>query len=321
MIKSLFENAKAHLNYFFEHVDISSVENVAKACHMCEGLIVLTGVGKSGIIAEKIAMTLISTGTRALYLPAMNFLHGDIGIISNKDMVIMISKSGESEELLDLIPFIQHRKSKTVAIVSDLQSRLAKSCDMSVHLPVEKELCSFNLVPTTSTAVQLIFGDVLAVALMKNRQFAMDDYAMNHPAGAIGRKIFLKIKDIMLDQQNTPICQADDKLINVLVEFSNKKCGALLVADSEKRLVGIFTDGDLRRALQASGSCVLDQEMSSLMNTSVSFLSSDTLAWDALLFMQKDPSKWITVLPVVDNGKIVGILRMHDVVKAGLTQK
>ncbi|MBM3207107.1 MAG: KpsF/GutQ family sugar-phosphate isomerase [Chlamydiae bacterium] len=319
MIKTLFENAQKHLNYFFEHIDTESVEDVVRQCNSCEGLVVLTGVGKSGIIAEKIAMTLISTGTRALYLPAMNFLHGDIGIISDKDILIMISKSGESEELLNLLPFVKNRNCKTIAIVSNTQSRLSKSCDTSICLPVEKELCSFNLVPTTSTAVQLIFGDVLAVALMKNREFAMDDYALNHPAGAIGKKIFLKIKDLMLDHQNIPVCSPSDKLLDVLVELSNKKCGALLVADHDRRLVGIFTDGDLRRALQSNGSSVLEQNMESLMNTAVSFLSSDTLAWDALVFMQKDPSKWITVLPIVDDGKIVGILRMHDIVKAGLT--
>lgn len=319
MLKDLFRDARRYLDYFFEHVDVSRVDEVLHTCRDCQGLIILTGVGKSGIIAEKIAMTLISTGTRALYLPAMNFLHGDIGIVSEKDVVIMISKTGESDELLNLLPFIKKRKAKVVGVVSKQESRLAKDSDICLTLPVEKELCSFDLVPTTSTAVQLIFGDILAVALMKHRNFEMSQYALNHPAGAIGKKLTLTVSDLMIDHDDIPVCSPSDKLSDVLLELSNKKCGALLVTGSQKELLGIFTDGDLRRALQAKGPNVLEEAMQSLMNPAASTLPPATMAWDALKYMQRDPKKWVMVLPVVEEGRVVGILRMHDLVKAGIS--
>jgi arabinose-5-phosphate isomerase len=319
MLKNLFSDAQNYVNHFFHQVDMQCVEKVVDACQNCKGLVILTGVGKSGIIAEKIAMTLISTGTRALYLPPMNFLHGDIGIVSQDDLVVMMSKSGETEELLNLLPFIKRRKAKIIGLVSNPSSRLAKESDLFLNLPVEKELCSFNLVPTTSTVVQLIFGDILAVALMKKKQFEMSDYALNHPAGAIGKKMIFTVQDLMIDQSNLPLCSPDDRLVDVLVELSNKKCGALLVAGQDRELLGIFTDGDLRRALQSKGSSVLEEKMRDLMNPSVTSLPPETLAWDALKYMQKDAQKWVMVLPVLENGKIVGILRMHDIVKAGIS--
>ncbi|MCX6987891.1 MAG: KpsF/GutQ family sugar-phosphate isomerase [Chlamydiae bacterium] len=319
MIKNILDDAQQHISHFFRTVDIPSLEHVVERCKGCKGLIILTGVGKSGIIAEKIAMTLISTGTRALYLPAMNFLHGDIGIVSDQDIVLMISKTGESDELLNLIPFIQRKKATLIAVVSKLSNRLSQVCDFSVYLPVEKELCSFDLVPTTSTVVQLIFGDILAVALMKYRDFQLSHYAMNHPAGAIGKKLTLSIRDLMLAGDHIPLCDPQDKLMDVLVELSNKRCGALLIANQHKAFLGIFTDGDLRRALQSKGSSVLGQSMESLMSPSAFFLDPDVLAWDALKYMQQDPSKWVMVLPVLDGAKIIGILRMHDLVQAGIS--
>lgn len=319
MLKDLFIDAQRYLDHFFQKVDVQKVEEVVEICKNCEGLIILTGVGKSGIIAEKIAMTLISTGTRALYLPSMNFLHGDIGIVSDKDIVIMISKTGETEELLNLVPFIKRRNTKILGFVSNPLSRLAKESHLFLNLPVEKELCSFDLVPTTSTIVQLILGDILAVALMKHRQFEMSDYALNHPAGAIGKKLMVTVRDLMIGDEDIPLCHPQDKLGDVLVELSNKKCGALLVTNQERDLLGIFTDGDLRRALQMKGPNVLEEEMLSLMTATASAIPPDTLAWEALKFMQKDPKKWVMVMPVLESGKVVGILRMHDIVKAGIS--
>ncbi|NDE82228.1 MAG: KpsF/GutQ family sugar-phosphate isomerase [Chlamydiia bacterium] len=319
MIKKIIDNAKQYINSFFDAVGSQEIETVVSLCRECEGLLIITGVGKSGIIAEKIAMTLVSTGTRALYLPAMNFLHGDIGIVSDRDLVLMISKTGESEELLNLLPFIQRKKAKTIAVVSRPSSRLSQGCDFSLCLPVEKELCSFDLVPTISTVVQLIFGDILAVALMQHRNFQMSHYAMNHPAGAIGKKLTLSVRDLMLKDSDIPLCRPENRLVDVLVELSNKKCGALLVASEKKEFIGIFTDGDLRRALQSKGSSVLDETMQSLMSPSAVSLDGDVLAWDALKYMQQDSSKWVMVLPVLDQGKIIGILRMHDLVQAGIS--
>lgn len=319
MLRELFEEQRGYLNYFFDYVDMEQAEKFFHACMECKGLMVFTGVGKSGIIAEKIAMTLTSTGTRALCLPPTNFLHGDIGIVSQEDCVILVSKSGETDELLNLIPFIRRRQARILGIVSNEESRLARACDLSISLPVEKELCPFNLAPTTSTAVQLIFGDVLAVALMRAKGFSLDEYALTHPMGALGRKMTLKVEDVMIQGEEIPLCDPEERLVDMLVELSNKKCGCLIVSDKEQNFMGIFTDGDLRRALQSQGPSVLEKKIGSLMTTSAYSIPKGVLAWDALKTMQKDPKRWIMVLPVLEQKKVVGIVRMHDIIQSGLS--
>ncbi len=318
MLKKLLEESQEYLNHFFQTVDVSQFQHIVDLCASSQGLLLFTGVGKSGFIAEKIAATLTSTGTKALYLPPMNFLHGDIGILSEHDLVFMISKSGESEELLNLIPFIHRKKARTVGIVSNSSCRLAKMCHTHMVLPVKKELCDFDLVPTTSSAVQLIFGDILSIALMKTKQFNLDDYVLNHPSGTIGKKMTLSVKDVMISGEEIPLCSSKDKLADVLVELSRKKCGALIITGEDSELKGIFTDGDLRRALQSHGSAVLEKTMHELMTPSAVSVLSHILAWDAMKEMQKVPDKWVMVTPVVENGKVVGILRMHDIIQSGI---
>jgi arabinose-5-phosphate isomerase len=318
MLKKLLKESQAYLTHFFETVDVSQFERIIELCSNSTGLLLFTGVGKSGFIAEKIAATLTATGTKALYLPPVNFLHGDIGIVSENDLVFMISKSGESEELLNLVPFIQRKKASLVAVVSNSYCRLSKLCKNHIVLPVQKELCDFDLVPTTSSAVQLIFGDILAIALMKRKNFNLSDYILNHPAGTIGKKMTLSVKDLMLSGEEMPKCHPLDTLGSVLVELSRKKCGALLVVNEEGTLEGIFTDGDLRRAIQTHGSIVLEKSMKEIMTTTTVSVLSEALAWEAMKEMQKDPKKWVMVTPVVDQGKVVGILRMHDIIQSGI---
>jgi len=318
MLKDLLDQQRQHIQYYFDKLDLKAVEAALNACMQTKGLIVFTGVGKSGIIAEKIAMTLISTGTKALSLPPTNFLHGDIGILSENDLFVLISKSGETEELLNLVPFARQRNTRVMAIVSNRDSRLAKAADLYVELPVEQELCPFDLAPTTSTSVQLLFGDLLAAALMRLKKFNMSDYALNHPSGSLGKKMTLKVEDVMLHGTHIPVCRPKDRLMDVLVELSNKKCGALLIVDEEHSFLGIFTDGDLRRALQSQGSSVLEKKMEALMTAAAVSIPSDTLAWDALKTMQKDPKKWVMVVPVLKKRKVVGVLRMHDIIQSGV---
>lgn len=318
MLKELFESQHRYLDYFFKHVDVKKMEEILNVCLQSQGLLIFTGVGKSGIIAEKVAMTLISTGTRAFHLPSMNFLHGDIGIVSDQDVIFLFSKSGETEELLNLVPFLRRRNAKLIAVVSNPESRLAKACDLFISLPVEKELCPFNLAPTTSTTVQLLFGDALAIALMQSKKFNLDEFALTHPSGNLGKKMTLRVEDIMFKQENVPICKPENLLKDVLVELSNKKCGCLIVADKNEELMGVFTDGDLRRALQTQGPSVLEKTMQHLMTPSAVHVAKDFLAWDAMKIMQKDPKKWIMVCPVLEDKKVVGIIRMHDIVHSGL---
>lgn len=318
MLKKLLKESQSYLNHFFEEIDLDQFEQIIEISSQTKGFLLFTGVGKSGFIAEKIAATLTSTGTKALYLSPMNLLHGDIGILSEHDLVFMLSKSGESEELLHLVPFIQKRKSYIIGVVSRPLSRLAKTCNAYITLPVQKELCSFDLIPTTSTQTQLIFGDVLSIALMQKRNFKLEDYALNHPSGAIGKKLTLSVKDIMISGEGVPLCSPKHKLGEVLFELTYKKCGALIITNEEKELQGIFTDGDLRRALQTHGSNVLDVPMENLMTNSAIFIHSQTLAWDAMKQMQHNPNKWVMVTPVVEEGKVVGILRMHDIIQSGI---
>lgn len=318
MLNKLFFDQKQYINYFFDALDIDLAEQLLQKFLECTGVIFFSGIGKSGIIAQKIAATLSSTGTKAVYLSPTDALHGDLGIVTKNDIFVMLSKSGETDELVQLVPYVKNKGAFLVALVSNEKSRIAKAADFVINLPLERELCPFDLAPTTSTAVQLIFGDVLAVGLMRSRNFSRDEYALNHPAGRIGKRICVFVKDIMLTEEQLPLCKASDKLIDVLVELSNKRCGCLLVVDDQMRLEGIFTDGDLRRALQQKREALLNETLGNLMIKSPKFTVPDQLAWNAMLFMEEDIKKPITVLPVVEGGQLVGLVKMHDLIQSGL---
>ncbi|MGR3912853.1 MAG: KpsF/GutQ family sugar-phosphate isomerase [Candidatus Rhabdochlamydia sp.] len=319
MLEKLFQHQKQSLAYFYEKLDLHQAEKIVDLCLNTQGFIVITGVGKSGIIAEKIAMTLISTGTKALYIPAMNFLHGDIGILSENDCLVMLSKSGETEELLNLIPFIQKRKIKTIALVSNPQSKLAKLSDLSLILPVDKELCPFDLAPTISAEVQLLFGDVLSIALMQKRGFSLKEYGANHPSGAIGKKVTLQVKQLMLPLEELSLSFSNQKVKDVLPELSQKKLGCVLIINRQQQFQGIFTDGDLRRALEQRGPDVMDTSLEEVMTKEAITTQSEELAWDALKRMQKKPHQWIMALPVIQESRLVGLIRMHDIIHAGIS--
>lgn len=319
MLQDLLHKQQAYLNYFFQHVDLAAAQQLIDLMLACQGTLIFTGIGKSGFIAEKIAATLTSTGTKALYLSPANALHGDIGIVMPADLFVIVSKSGESDELLQLIPYLRNRKVHIASLVCNGNSRLAKASDTIVVLPIQKELCPFDLLPTTSTAAQMIFGDLLAVALMQEKKFSLDEYANNHPAGRIGKRITLKVSDLMLKEQSIPMCGATDRIVDTLVELSDKKCGCVLVVDETKKLLGIFTDGDLRRALQNRGAEALDAPVSAMMSTSPKSISPQELAWKAVEEMEKDQKKPVAVLPVLDaQQKVIGIIKMHDIVQSGL---
>ena len=189
---------------------------------------------------------------------------------------------------------------------------------MAINLPFQNELCPFDLAPTTSTTVQLLFGDLLAIALMRTKGFNLDAYAQNHPLGSIGKKVSVTVDELMHKGDQIPLAKPQDRLIDVLVELSNKKCGALLVSDEENNFLGIFTDGDLRRTLQNQGSDVLSRTMQELMTPSALSVEKGSLAWDALKIMQKDPKRFVMVLPVLDQGKVAGLLHMHSVIQSGV---
>lgn len=318
MIQDLLEEQRKSMNHFFTHFDREDAQRVFQAFLECKGLIFFSGVGKSGIIAKKIAMTLVSTGTRALYLSPMNALHGDLGIVSENDVFVLISKGGETEELLTLIPSLRNKGARVISWVSNPMSRLAKAAELCLHLPMERELCPYGLAPTTSPTLQLLVGDLMAVALMKTKAFSLDQYAVNHPAGQIGKRVTLKVRDLMLKGTAIPRAHPGDKLCDKLLEFSDKRCGCLLVVDEKEELQGIFTDGDLRRALQTQRDRVLETKLESVMTKKPRSVHPDLLAWDAAKVMEEDQLRPIMILPVIEGDKLVGLIKMHDIIQSGL---
>ncbi|MFT5318071.1 MAG: arabinose-5-phosphate isomerase, partial [Chlamydiales bacterium] len=205
MLKELFEEQRQLINGCFDLLDMNEVEKLLQAFLKCSGTIVFTGIGKSGIIAKKIALTMLSTGTKAFYLSAVNALHGDIGILTKDDIFVILSKSGESDELLNLVPYVRNKGASPISITCTTTSRLSKACDLHVTLPLERELCPFNLAPTTSASLQLLFGDVMVTALMSAKKFSLDEYAMNHPSGRIGKRISLRVSDLMITDGALPL--------------------------------------------------------------------------------------------------------------------
>lgn len=315
MLSELIEQQQKYVNAFFESLDRAKTEEIFHKLAKTSGTLFFSGVGKSGIVAQKIASTLVSTGTKALYMSPLDALHGDIGIVSPGDHFLLLSKSGESDELLRLIDALKLKRAQTVAVVCNPGSRLAKIADDVIHLPLERELCPFDLSPTTSAAIQLLFGDILAVALMRKKAFSIDQYAINHPAGLIGKRAQLMVKDIMLKGREMPLAYPEQKLIDLLVELSNKRCGCLIVVDAKNSLQGIFTDGDLRRALQNFGPDALQKTLAELATKTPRTISPEKLAYEALKEMERDPKKPITVMPVVEADQVVGVIKLHDILQ------
>jgi arabinose-5-phosphate isomerase len=317
MLKELIEKQKKYANSFLDSLDVSVIERVIELMVGCKGMIFFIGVGKSGLVAKKIASTMVSTGTKALFLSPTDSMHGDLGMVSSEDIVVLLSKSGETDELLSLIPALRNKNATLCSVVCNPTSRLASSCQYRVNLPIERELCPFDMAPTMSTTAQLMFGDLLTVAIMQHKKFGLDAYAQNHPAGTIGKRITLRVRDLMLRGDKVPVCYPDSLLKDVLIELSNKRCGCILVSDHEDILLGIFTDGDLRRALQNYGGCVLDEPIAGYMTKNPAWIAAEEMAWVALKRMEG--AVRITALPVLSNeGLILGLLHIHDVIQSGL---
>lgn len=318
-VKTILHEQQQLLTHFFNHLDLAQVDALINKLLSCTGGIYFSGVGKSGIIAKKIAATLTSTGTRAHYLAPLNSLHGDIGNLTSNDIVVLMSKSGETDELVRMVPYIRNKKAYPIAWVSDSNSRLEHACDMAVLLPVERELCPFDLAPTISAEVQLIFGDFVAIALMKKHNISLDSYAQNHPGGHIGRRVNLFVRDLMLTGDALPLASPENTLSDVLEEFTSKRCGCLLIVDKEKNLLGIFTDGDLRRSLQQVGPSILSQTMQQLMRPNPRFVDVKSMAFAAMKAMESDQKRPIMIMPVVENGKrLCGLIKLHDILQSGI---
>jgi arabinose-5-phosphate isomerase len=285
----------------------------------CKGKVVLLGIGKSGIIAQKIAATMTSTGTPALYLHPSDALHGGIGIVNSGDVVVVLSNSGETDEVIALLPYLKHRQVPLVAFVGNLISTVAKRADVVLDVSVAEEACPLNLAPTTSTTVALALGDALALTLMRVKGLTPEDFAVNHPAGQLGKRLTLKVSDLMHAGADNPKVSESAQWLKVVSAISRGGLGAVNVIDAEGRLVGLITDGDLRRAIERLDHAALEGlGCDEFMTRSPISASPDLLAFDALRLMEDRPSQ-ISVLPVVDEQRIcIGLIRLHDIVRSGL---
>jgi arabinose-5-phosphate isomerase len=279
----------------------------------------LVGVGKSGVIAQKIAATMTSTGTAALYLHPSDALHGGLGIVTSDDIVIALSNSGETDEVIAMLPFLTQRATKIIAVVGNLNSTLAERADVVLDASVDQEACPLNLAPTTSTTVALAIGDALAMTLMQAKNWTLEDFAQNHPAGRIGKRLTLRVVDLMHGGDKNPTITEEATWLEIITAISRGGLGAVNVVDSAGRLVGIITDGDVRRVLEKiKGADLESLGCDSMMTLDPVVAAPELLAYDALRLME-DRSSQISVLPVVDGGRMcVGLIRLHDIVRNGL---
>lgn len=278
-----------------------------------KGRVVVTGVGKSAIIANKIVATLNSTGTPALFMHAADAIHGDLGMVQEHDVVICISKSGNTPEIKVLVPLLKKLDSVLVALVSNVNSYLAEQADFVLNATIGEEACPHNLAPTTSTTVHLALGDALAVCLLEARGFTSDDFAKYHPGGSLGKQLYLRVNDI-LSKAQVPVVSEEASLAEVIVEISGKRLGATAVLDTAGNLKGIITDGDLRRMLQKSLD-IANLKAKDIMTVNPKTIDADEFAIRALNLMRNHN---ITQLVALDEGKIAGFIHIHDLMKEGI---
>ncbi|MBI3767327.1 MAG: KpsF/GutQ family sugar-phosphate isomerase [Deltaproteobacteria bacterium] len=294
-----------------DRLDGSFVEAI-ELIAACAGKVVVTGMGKSGHVCRKIAATLASTGTPAFFLHAAEALHGDLGMVERKDLVLAVSNSGETEEILDLVPILEGLGLPLVAMTGVLDSTLARAADIVLDVSVAEEACPLGLAPTASTTATLAMGDALAVALLEHRGFRAEDFAALHPAGALGRKL-LKVLDVMHRGDALPRVATSTPAKDMLLEITSKRLGVTAVVDESGRLAGVVTDGDLRRALAASGD-LLARTASAVMSRRPKTIAADALAAKALAIMEQHA---ITSLFVVDDeGRPTGVVHLHDLLRA-----
>jgi len=298
------------------NLDRASVERALEILASGQGKAVIIGVGKSGVIAQKIAQTLTSTGTAAVFVQASDALHGGLGVVAPEDVVIALSNSGETDELLAILPTLKLRGVSIISIVGNTDSTLAKQSDVVLDATVDKEACPLNLAPTASTTVALAIGDAIAMALMESKGLTQEDFAVNHPAGRLGKRLTLRVADLMHASPNIP---ASAGWLSVVKAISTHALGAVNIVDDVGKLLGIVTDGHLRRTIERT----LPKDFASLtaadmMTASPIAASPKMLAFEALRIMEDRPSQ-ISVLPVVDTElRCIGLLRLHDIVRSGL---
>jgi len=288
-------------------------EKAINAINNCDGRLVVSGIGKSAIIAQKIVATLNSTGTPSVFLHAADAIHGDIGMVQQNDIVMIISKSGESPEIKVLVPLIKNFKNTIIAMCGNMQSYLVKCADIILNTTVTEEACPNNLAPTSSTTAQMVMGDVIAICLMEIKGFSTEDFAKFHPGGTLGKKLYLRVSDLIINNEK-PAVKEDSPLKDVIIEMTKKRLGATVILDDKEFVLGIITDGDLRRMLEKN-LFTTDVKAKDIMTLHPKTIESSQLAINALDIMRK---KNITQLIVLENNRYAGIVHLHDLVREGI---
>ena len=294
-----------------------SVKEAVEAIYKCRGKVVLTGMGKSGLVAKKIASTMSSVGTPAIFMHPAEGIHGDLGIIGAEDVVVAVGKSGESSELNGVLPSIRNVGAKIIGIMGEVNSTLAKYSDIVINIGNIEEACPFNMAPTTSSTVTMVLGDAIAVTLMKMRGFELSDYALLHPGGQLGKRLIMTVADVMLKGDDNPLINTSDRAKDCILKISEKQAGAVSVVGDNGKLIGIVTDYDIRGHLEKEEN-IFSMSITDIMNHSPVSVYEDEKAFSALKTMQ-EREKPITVLPVLNRKNVVvGMLRLQDLVKEGL---
>ncbi len=305
-------SAVAELEKRIDESFVKVVELILKS----SGRVIITGVGKSGIIARKIVATMNSTGTPALYLHPADAIHGDLGVVRKEDVVICISKSGDTVEVLRLIPIFKRIGVPIISMVGNLNSQLARLSDYVLNVAVKEEACPYNLAPTASTTATLAMGDALAIALLEKRNFTKENFALFHPGGNLGKRLLLKVEELMVSGKEVPIVHTSTPMKETIIEMTSKRLGATCVVDDDGKLVGIITDGDLRRLLQRTEN-VFALKAGEVMTKNPKTIKKDALAVTALQQME---TYNITQLVIIDDERVpIGMIHIHDLVKAGLS--
>ncbi|MFA4991656.1 MAG: KpsF/GutQ family sugar-phosphate isomerase [Candidatus Omnitrophota bacterium] len=290
-------------------------EKAVEMIYSCKGRVVVTGMGKAGIIGQKISATLASTGTPSLWLHSAEAIHGDLGRVRREDVVIVISNSGQTEEILDLVPLVKKIGTKLIAITGNKKSELAGNCDALLDVSIKEEACPLGLAPMASTTTMLAMGDALCAALMDKRRFKKSDFAFLHPGGSLGKQLLLKVEDIMRKGDLNPIVRESRKVKDVLLEITEKRAGSATVVDKKGVMKGIFTDGDLRRHIEKDKS-LLEREVRDVMTRAPKAIRKGCLAVEALRILQEYR---IDEIPIVDEkGRAIGLLDVQDLLRAGL---
>ncbi|MGM0932621.1 MAG: KpsF/GutQ family sugar-phosphate isomerase [Bacteroidota bacterium] len=305
---SIEAKAIANLEHLIDNEFVEAVEKIYNS----KGRVVVTGIGKSAIIASKIVATLNSTGTPAIFMHAADAIHGDLGNIQKDDVVICISKSGNSPEIKVLVPFIKDFKNPLIGITGDKNSFLGKEADFVLNSYVEKEACPNNLAPTTSTTAQMVLGDALAIALVNLKGFSRKDFAKYHPGGSLGKKLYLRVSDITAQNQK-PIVSPDTSVTDAIIEISEKMLGVTAVLENDK-IIGIITDGDIRRMLKKSTD-FKDLTARDIMSVNPKTINQDTLAVEALDMLEENK---ISQLLAVENGNYAGVVHIHNLIREGI---